>query len=96
MKIVFSGNPTNRTEILKKMIDKVIDKAPNPLNGEVVSTELGTYIYRDDKYVPFPQFCATCEFNDEGKCEKLYSCFGDRLDVTDDFYCAFHKYRGIN
>jgi hypothetical protein len=91
MKIVLSGNPINQTEILKKMLDK----ASKPLNGEVISTELGTYIYRDGEYIPFPQFCATCEFNDNGKCKKLHSCFGDRLDVTDDFYCAFHRVRGM-
>jgi hypothetical protein len=89
MKIVLSGNPTNRTEIIKKMLDK----ASKPLDGEVISTELGTYIYRGGKYVLFPQFCATCEFNNGGKCEKLHSCLGDGLDVTDDLYCAFHKYR---
>lgn len=90
MKIVLSGNPTSRNEILKKMLDKAL----KPINGEVISTELGTYIYRDGKYVPFPQFCATCEFNDCGKCNKLHSCFDDRLDVADDFYCAFHRIRG--
>jgi hypothetical protein len=62
-------------------------------NGEVCVTEEGTYIYVDNEMKPFPQFCVTCEFNDSGRCKKLHTCFGDRLTITDDFYCGYHKLR---
>jgi hypothetical protein len=41
MKIVLSGNPTNRTEILKKMLNEAL----KPINGEISSTEHSNHIY---------------------------------------------------
>lgn len=64
----------------------------NPIpDGEICVTESGTYVYKDNKFTPFPQFCSTCVHNDTGKCAVLYDAYGVELSVNDKFYCGFHK-----